>query len=132
MTGEFNSISSTPGVYGICSSLSLTNRFLLSCFSSFFIYIINLYINYSLNYSSAYFLTYSSFVTYIIFITSSLLIVCILYNFTFVIFTLTTSIVSMNIFYIILFNISKYISNMNNICSYSIPRRRRYTYKIYY
>ena len=124
MTGEFNSISNTPGVYGICSSLSLTNR----------------YFNYSLSSSSTSFLTSYSFIICTIFIIFSLLIVYTSYNFIFIIstltnfitFILTTSIIFINIFYIILSNISKYSSNMNNTCSYLIPRRVRYTYKICY
>ena len=124
ITGEFNMLSITPGVYGICSSLSLTNR----------------YFHYSLSSSSTSFLTSYSFIICTIFIIFSLLIVYTSYNFIFIIstltnfitFILTTSIISINIFYIILSNISKYNSNMNNICSYSIPRRVRYTYKICY
>ena len=116
MTGEFNLISNTPGVYGICSPLSLTNRFLLTPTISFFSYIIN------------YFLLFP-FISFF-FSFTNLFYILTLTNF--IIFILTTSIISINIFYIILSNISKYNSNMNNICSYSIPRRVRYTYKICY
>lgn len=39
MTGEFKTLSITPGYSGICSPLSLTNRYFIILLSSFFIFI---------------------------------------------------------------------------------------------
>lgn len=108
MTGEFNSISSTPGYSSTTSSLSLTNRYSYTSFISFFILFTNrCFIMPLISFFIS--LLFISFISYIIF---SL--------FFFIIFSIISSILY-KIIQSILSHIISYYLILSYIIFYLIP-----------